>query len=210
MTDALRAGIDDLRLGIDDAAQEKLLAYVALLEKWNRTHNLTAIRDRGQMITHHLLDSLAVLPHVPAHAGLRVADVGSGGGLPGIPLAIARPDWSVTLIDSSHKKAAFLNQAVIELTLPNVEVVAARVEDVAPAHPFDVVMSRAYASLCTFVTQSERLLARDGRWIAMKGAVPHDEVAALPADVRVEATPALRVPGIVGERHLVIMKAAKP
>ena len=192
------------------AAQRKLLAYVALLEKWNRTHNLTAIRDRAQMITHHLLDSLAVLPYLPVDAGLRVADVGSGGGLPGIPLAIARPDWRVTLIDSNHKKAAFLNQAVIELMLPNVEVVTARVEDVAPAKPFDVVMSRAYSSLETFVKQSAGLLSREGRWVAMKGAIPHDEVAALPRDVAVEATPAVRVPGMDGERHLVIMKAAHP
>ena len=139
------------------------------------------------MITHHLLDSLAVLPYLPVDAGLRVADVGSGGGLPGIPLAIARPDWRVTLIDSNHKKTAFLNQAVIELLLPNVEVVTARVEDVAPAKPFDVVMSRAYSSLETFVRQSAGLLAPEGRWVAMKGAIPHDEVAALPADVAVEA-----------------------
>jgi 16S rRNA (guanine527-N7)-methyltransferase len=154
MTDALRAGIDDLGLAIDGSAQGKLFAYVALLEKWNRTHNLTAIRDRAQMITHHLLDSLAVLPYLPVDAGLRLADVGSGGGLPGIPLAIARPDWFVTLIDSNHKKTVFLNQVVIELMLPNVEVVTSRVEDVAPAKPFDVVMSRAYSSLETFVRQS--------------------------------------------------------
>ena len=210
MTDALRAGIDDIGLAIDASAQRKLLAYVALLEKWNRTHNLTAIRDRAQMITHHLLDSLAVLPYLPVDAGLRVADVGSGGGLPGIPLAIARPDWHVTLIDSNHKKAAFLNQAVIELMLPNVEVVTARVEDVAPGKPFDVVMSRAYSSLETFVKQSTGLLSREGRWVAMKGAIPHDEVAALPRDVAVEGTPAVTVPGMDGERHLVIMKTAHP
>ena len=210
MTGALRAGIDDLGLAIDGSAQGKLFAYVALLEKWNRTHNLTAIRDRAQMITHHLLDSLAVLPYLPVHAGLRLADVGSGGGLPGIPLAIARPDWLVTLIDSNHKKTAFLNQAVIELMLPNIEVVTSRVEDVAPAKPFDVVMSRAYSSLETFVRQSAGLLAREGRWVAMKGAIPHDEVAALPRDVAVEGTPAVTVPGMDGERHLVIMKIAHP
>ncbi len=208
MTDALRAGIDVLRLALDDSAQNKLHAYVALLEKWNRTRNLTAIRERGQMITHHLLDSLAVLPHLPVRAGLRVADVGSGGGLPGVPLAIARPDWHVTLIDSNHKKTAFLNQAAIELPLPNVDVVAGRVEDVEPPFPFDVVISRAYSTLGTFIAQSARLLAPDGCWVAMKGTLPHDEIAALPAEIRVNATPALQVPGVDGERHLVIMKAA--
>jgi 16S rRNA (guanine527-N7)-methyltransferase len=139
-----------------------------------------------------------------------LADVGSGGGLPGIPLAIARPDWLVTLIDSNHKKTVFLNQVVIELMLPNVEVVTSRVEDVAPAKPFDVVMSRAYSSLETFVRQSEGLLAPEGRWVAMKGAIPHEEVAALPREVAVEGTPAVTVPGIDGERHLVIMKTAHP
>jgi 16S rRNA (guanine527-N7)-methyltransferase len=208
MTDALRAGIERLRLSLDCAAQDKLLAYVALLDKWNRTHNLSAIRDPGQMITHHLLDSLAVVPHLPARAGLRVADVGSGGGLPGIPLAIARPDWDVTLIDSSHKKTAFLNQARIELPLPNVEVVTARVENAEPSSPYDVVISRAYSTLGIFVEQTGHLLARGGYWFAMKGRVPHDEMKALPAEISVEATPSFQVPGVDGERHLVIMKAA--
>ena len=208
MTDALRTGIDVLRLAIDRGAQDKLLAYITLLDKWNHTHNLTAIRDRGQMITHHLLDSLAVVPHLPARAGLRVADVGSGGGLPGVPLAIARPTWHVTLIDSNRKKTAFLNQAAIELPLSNVEVVAARVEHFLPSRRFDVVLSRAYSTLGTFVRQSEHLLAPDGQWVAMKGSIPDDELAALPAEVRVEATLELHVPGVEGERRLVIMKAA--
>jgi 16S rRNA (guanine527-N7)-methyltransferase len=208
MTDALRAGIELLRLSLDRAAQDKLLAYVALLDKWNRTHNLTAIRDRGQMITHHLLDSLAIIAHLPARAGLRVADVGSGGGLPGIPLAIARPDWQVTLIDSNHKKTAFLNQAAIELPLANIDVVTARVESVQPSSHFDVVISRAYSSLGTFVEQTGHLLAPGGEWVAMKGGLPHDEISALPAEISVEATPSLQVPGIDGERHLVIMKPA--
>jgi 16S rRNA (guanine527-N7)-methyltransferase len=207
MTDALRAGIERLRLSLDRPAQDKLLAYVALLDKWNRTHNLTAIRDRGQVITHHLLDSLAVVPHLPARGGLRVADVGTGGGLPGIPLAIARPDWDLTLIDSNHKKTAFLTQAAIELPLPNVEVVTARVENVDPSSPYDVVISRAYSTLGTFVEQTGRLLAPGGRWVAMKGTVPHDEITALPAEITVEATPSLQVPGIDGERHLILMKA---
>ncbi len=206
MTDALRSGIDVLGLAIDRAAEHKLHAYVAMLDKWNRTHNLTAIRDRDQMLTHHLLDSLAVLPHLPIRTGLRVADVGSGGGLPGIPLAIARTDWRVTLIDSNRKKAAFLSQAAIELPLPNVEVVAERVERVAPSSRFDVVISRAYSALATFIAQTRQLVAPGGCWVAMKGALPLDEMNSLDASVRVEATPALNVPGIDGERHLVLMK----
>jgi 16S rRNA (guanine527-N7)-methyltransferase len=210
LTGALRAGIDVLGVAIDGRAHDQLLAYLALLEKWNRTHNLTAIRERGPMITHHLLDSLAVLPHLPSRAGLRVADVGSGGGLPGIPLAIARPDWQVTLIDSNHKKTSFLTQAAIELHLANVEVAAARVEDVSPPRPYDVVISRAYSTLGTFVRQTRQLLAPEGVWVAMKGGLPRDEMAALPADVGVAATTALQIPGLVGERHLVTMKAAAP
>ncbi len=206
MTDALRAGIDVLGLAIDRAAEQKLHAYVALLDKWNRTHNLTAIRDREQMLTHHLLDSLAVLPHLPERTALRVVDVGSGGGLPGIPLAIVRPDWHVTLIDSNHKKTAFLAQAAIELPLPNVEVVADRAEQVAPSSRFDVVISRAYSTLATFIVQTQQLLAPGGRWVAMKGVLPHDEMKALDASVCIAATPALRVPGVDGERHLVIME----
>jgi 16S rRNA (guanine527-N7)-methyltransferase len=208
MTDALRAGIAVLGLSIDRAAHDRLLAYLALLDKWNRTHNLTAIRARDLMITHHLLDSLAVLPQLPMRTGLCVADVGSGGGLPGIPLALARPDWHLTLIDSSHKKTAFLNQAAIELPLPNVDVVTARVENVVPVFPFDVVISRAYSTLRTFVRQTAGLLARDGRWIAMKGTLPRAEIGALPADISVEATPSLAVPGVDGERHLIVMKTS--
>jgi 16S rRNA (guanine527-N7)-methyltransferase len=208
MTDALRTGIERLRLSLDRPAQDKLLAYVGLLDKWNRTHNLTAIRDHGRMITHHLLDSLAVVPHLPGRAGLRVADVGSGGGLPGIPLAIARPGWDVTLIDSNHKKAAFLIQATIELPLPNVDVVTARVENIETSSQYDVVISRAYSTLGTFVEQTRHLLALGGRWVAMKGGIPHSEINALPAGISIEATHALQVPGVDGERHLVIMKAA--
>jgi len=121
-------------------AQARLLAYLALLDKWNHTHNLTAIREPERMITHHLLDSLAVLPHLPSRPGLRLIDIGSGGGLPGIPLAIVRPDWRLTLLDSNFKKATFLRQAAIELPLPNVEVVAERVEECARAAEFDIAI----------------------------------------------------------------------
>jgi 16S rRNA (guanine527-N7)-methyltransferase len=206
MIDALAAGIDQLGLDVDAAAQGTLARYVVLLDKWNRTHNLTAIRDPARMITHHLLDSLAVLPHLPARSGLRIVDVGSGGGLPGIPLAIARPQSHVVLIDSNRKKAAFLSQAAIELPLANVEVVAARVENYTPSALFDVVIARAYADLATFAAQARHLLARGGRLVAMKGAHPREESAQLPNGIRLVATPRLDVPGVEGERHLAIME----
>ena len=207
MTDVLSAGIVALGLGIDADGREKLRDYVALLDKWNRTHNLTAIRDPAQMITHHLLDSLSMLPHLPARSGMRAIDVGSGGGLPGVPLAIARPDVHMTLLDSNRKKTAFLEQAAIELPLANVEVIASRAEDFTPRIRFDAVISRAYSALATFVAQTRHLLAPGAQWYAMKGVLPHDEIAALPPTVGVVATPLLRVPGIDAERHLVIMKA---
>ncbi|MGH8800063.1 MAG: 16S rRNA (guanine(527)-N(7))-methyltransferase RsmG [Casimicrobiaceae bacterium] len=193
---------------IDDDAQAKLLAYVALLDKWNRTHNLTAIRDPERMITHHLLDSLAVLPHLATRSGLRLIDIGSGGGLPGIPLAIVRPDWRVALLDSNFKKAAFLRQAVIELPLPNAEVVAARAEHYAPQAAFDVVISRAFSDLAVFADAGRSLVAPGGRLVAMKGVYPHEELAQLPGGVGVMGTPSLHVPGLEADRHLVIMERA--
>ncbi len=208
MTDALAAGIDALGLDLDASAQQQLRAYVALLAKWNSTYNLTAIRDSELMITHHLLDSLAVLAHLPAGEALRVADVGSGGGLPGIPLAVARPRWRFTLIDSSRKKAAFLSQAAIEVGLANVEVACTRVEDYGPVERFDVVIARAYAALADFVAQARHLLAPAGRLVAMKGLLPHDEIARLPADFRVIETPKLAIPGVDAARHLVVMEKA--
>ena len=210
MTAALVAGLSALQLDADSSAQAKLSQYIALLDKWNRTHNLTAIRDPEQMVTHHLLDSLAVLGHLPQQARLRVLDIGSGGGLPGIPLAIARQDWRVVLLDSNHKKAAFLRQAAIELDLANVEVCAVRVEDYAAEVLFDVVISRAFSDLATFATVARRLVARGGRLVAMKGLYPHEELRELPPDVMVAEVPAVRVPGLDGQRHLVIMKPREP
>ncbi len=188
-------------------ARDKLAAFLALLAKWNRTYNLTAIRDPEQMITHHVLDALSVLPHLPPRAA-RVLDVGSGGGVPGVPLAIARPASRFVLLDASQKKGAFLRQAAIELGLANVEAVTVRAEDYAPAAPFDVVISRAFSDLATFARAGLRVLAPGGRLLAMKGAVPHEEIAALPPGVRVVATPALVVPGLDAARHLVVMEAA--
>jgi 16S rRNA (guanine527-N7)-methyltransferase len=193
---------------IPPQAYEKLLGFVALLGKWNRTYNLTAIREPEQMVTHHVLDSLAVLPHLPRDDGLRLLDIGSGGGVPGLPLAIARPSWRCVLIDASQKKGAFLQQAAIELGLGNVEAVTTRVEDYAAAAPFDAVISRAFSDLATFARTGQRLLATHGRLYAMKGAYPEDELAALPASVRVVASPALAVPGLDARRHLVVMEVA--
>ena len=189
-------------------ARARLEAYIALLTKWNATYNLTAIREPERMVTHHVLDALAVLPHLPASGpsgGLRVLDVGSGGGVPAIPLAIAQPDWRVVALDSNHKKGAFLQQAINELPLPNAEAVIARVEDYVPAAPFDVVISRAFADLATFVNSSARHLAPNGVLVAMKGVFPDEELDELPPNMRVVATPALHVPGLDAERHLIVM-----
>jgi 16S rRNA (guanine527-N7)-methyltransferase len=202
----LAAGLAALGLDLDAAAQTKLLAYLALLQKWNRTHNLTAIREPKHMVTHHLLDSLAVLPQLPQATALRLVDVGSGGGLPGVPLAVARPAWTVTLLDSNAKKVAFLRQVAAELPLPNADVAATRAEDYVPARLFDVAISRALSDLAQFVAVAGRLVAPGGRLIAMKGMYPRDELLHLPADVRVLAVPALDVPGLDGARHLVIME----
>ena len=194
-------------LALPPGASGKLARYIDLLAKWNRTYNLTAIREPARMITHHVLDALAVLPHLPRGAGLRVLDVGSGGGVPGIPLAIARPDWRVVMIDSNHKKTAFLAQAIIELGLAGAESVTARVEEYVPAAPFDVVISRAFADLAGFAETSARHLAPGGWLVAMKGVHPDEEIAALPASIRVVATPRLVVPGLDAARHLVIMES---
>lgn len=193
---------------IGSEVQARLLTYLALLDKWNRTHNLTAIREAERMITHHLLDSLAVLPHLPDRPGLRLIDVGSGGGLPGIPLAIVRPDWQFALLDSNFKKAAFLRQAAIELPLPNADVVASRIEDYVPAAGFDIAISRAFSDLAVFAAASRGMLVPGGRLVAMKGVYPHEELADLPAGIGVTGTPSLKIPGLEGERHLVIMERA--
>jgi 16S rRNA (guanine527-N7)-methyltransferase len=205
--EALAAGIAALGLGLEDAIQARLLAYLTLLEKWNRTHNLTSVRDPLGMVRQHLLDSLAVLPHLPPRAGLRLIDVGSGGGLPGIPLAIARPGWKVTLLDSSEKKSAFLRQTGAELRLSNVEVATARAESYSPAKPFDVAIARALSDLAQFVAVAAHLLAPGGELFAMKGVDPRKEITNLPRGVSLVATHRLAIPGLEAERHLVIMQA---
>ena len=208
MRASLAAGVRALGLDIDHAGHSTLLAYLALIEKWNRTHNLTAILDPRRMVTHHLLDCLAVLPHLPRKTGLRLADVGSGGGFPGIPLAICRTAWHVTLIEASQKRAAFLRQAAVELPLRNVEVVSARVESYYPSSPFDVAISRAYSDLATFVQQALHLVDPSGRLAAMKGSCPRDEIKALPPEVRIVDVLPLRVPGVDAQRHLILIERA--
>ncbi len=202
----LERGLDAMGLALDAAARAKLVAYLELIGKWNKVHNLTAVREPAQMVVLHLLDSLSVLPHV-AHART-LLDVGTGAGLPGIPIAIARPDLAVTLLDSSHKKATFLRQAKAELALANVEVACERVENWHPPAPFDAVVSRAFAELADFVTQSGHLLAPGGTMLAMKGVYPFEEIARIPSTHRVESVVALAVPTLEAQRHLVLMKAA--
>ena len=199
----LADGIAALGLRISDDSRQKLLDYLALLEKWNATYNLTAVRGRERMLTHHLLDSLAVLPHA---RGSTWVDVGSGAGLPGIPVALACEDSSVTLLESSQKKAAFLRQAVAELGLNNVKVVCNRVEAWQIPECFDVVISRALSEVSKFVELAGRLACPAGTLAAMKGAYPRDELERLPASWRLEAVIPLAVPGLRAARHLVLIR----
>ncbi|KZE33568.1 16S rRNA (guanine(527)-N(7))-methyltransferase RsmG [Crenobacter luteus] len=200
------AGVAALGLSLSDSQLEQLGAYLALLAKWNQTYNLTAVRDADRMVSYHLLDSLSLVPHLAG--GTRLLDVGSGGGMPGIPAAIARPDLKVVLLDANHKKTTFLRQAVIELKLPNVEVVTERVEAYQPEEKFDRLTSRAFAELAEFVKLTPHLLAEGGQYVAMKGVYPYEEIAQLPATVRVAEVLPVTVPGLDAERHLVRMVAA--
>ena len=200
----LAEGIDAMQLDVSPAQQEKLMDYLALMFKWNAVYNLTSLRDPMQMVTHHLLDSLAA---VPAFARARnVLDVGSGGGLPGIVLAIVRPDMKVSMIDTVHKKTAFLTQVKAELELVNVTVYTARVEQLQVSDKFDVITSRAFADLSDFVNWSCHLLADGGRYIALKGVAPKDEQERRPADWKVTGLEPLQVPRLGAERHLVFIE----
>ncbi|MFC4160638.1 16S rRNA (guanine(527)-N(7))-methyltransferase RsmG [Chitinimonas lacunae] len=213
MSEALQAqqleqGLDRLGLTLDPVQQRQLLDYLALLSKWNKVYSLTAITEPSKMVSHHLLDSLAALAPIAARHPATLADIGSGGGQPGIPFAIARPDWRIVLLDSNHKKTSFLKQATIELGLGNVEVVCDRVEQFRPAQGFDIVTSRAFADLADFVRWTRHLLAPGGRWAALKGVHPFEEIAALPADVRMLGVEPLPVPGLEAERCLVWVEEA--
>jgi len=197
----LRAGMAELGLAAPPEAFESLLDYVDLLAQWNGAYNLTSVRVPQQMITHHLLDSLAVAPYL---SGERLADVGTGAGLPGIPLAVLAPQRQVTLIDSNGKKTRFLREAVRTLGLGNVRIEAARVEDVRGE--FDTVTARAFASLGDMLAAAGHLLAPDGILLALKGQLQRDEILGLPAGFVVSDVHALRVPGLAAARHAVIIK----
>ncbi|MDB5949313.1 MAG: rRNA ((527)-N(7))-methyltransferase RsmG [Massilia sp.] len=200
----LADGIKALGLDLDEKQHTQLLDYLALLFKWNSVYNLTSVRDPLQMVTHHLLDSLAAVPSFAGAAN--VLDVGAGGGLPGIVLAIARPGMQVSLIDTVHKKTAFLKQVKAELGLTNVTVYTDKVQQLQVAQPFDVITSRAFADLSDFVNWSGHLLAEGGQFIALKGVAPPDEQERLPAKWKVSRLQALQVPGLNAERHLVFIE----
>ena len=198
----LALGITQLGLDVTPEVQRKLLTYLELLQKWNRVYNLTAIRQPEQMVMSHLLDSLAVLPHLwPG----RWLDVGCGAGLPGLILALMRPEWTFALLDSNSKKTSFVQQAKIELGLRNVSIYCARVETWQAEEKFDGIISRAFAETAKFVMLTRHLLDQEGRWVAMKG-VSQQELERLPNDVRVERVIPLQVPGLAAARCLIMLK----
>ncbi len=197
----LDQGLRELAFQVNPHLQSSLLAYLELLQKWNRTYNLTAIRDPIKMVTHHLLDSLAVLPHLPAGS---LADIGSGAGLPGIPIALAEPGRTVVLNDSSGKKASFLRQATIALKMKNAAVHCERVETWRPEERFRVVVSRGFAELADFVAACRHLVAPGGVLAAMKGLFPREEASRVERGVECSEVIRLRVPFLDAERHLVL------
>lgn len=205
---ALRADATALTLELPEAALDRLVRYLALLRKWNDTYNLTAVRDAAQMRVQHIADCLAVVQPLRRELGRRpsrLLDVGSGGGLPGVVLAVLEPRWDVSCVDAVGKKSAFVRQVAGELVLPNLHALHARVETM-PGPPFDVIVSRAFASLVDFVRLTRPLLAPTGQWMAMKGRRPDGEIAGLPADVEVFHVEQLNVPGLGAERCLVWMR----
>jgi len=199
----LAKGLVELDFRLNAEQQGLLLQYLVLLEKWNQVYNLTSIRELAKMVVAHLLDSISVVPLI---SGENVLDVGSGAGLPGIPIAVAKPDCKVTLLDSNHKKAAFLRQAVADLALKNADVICDRVESWAAATEFDVIISRAFSDLGEFVSLASRLLAPGGVLAAMKGLYPFEELDNLPSGFQVKEVRALQVPGLEAERHLVLIE----
>ncbi|AUX62057.1 16S rRNA (guanine(527)-N(7))-methyltransferase RsmG [Simonsiella muelleri] len=206
LKEQLQSGLNAMNLDLTMPQQLLLLEYVALLKKWNSTYNLTALRDENTMISHHLLDSLTLLPYVANAQTLM--DVGSGGGMPGIPTAICRPDLHITLLDSNTKKTTFLQQAVIELGLKNVTVASGRVEAMHDKK-VDVVTSRAFAELHDFIALTKHLLNENGYWAAMKGVYPYEELENVPQNIEVYQIDKLNVPTLNAERHMVLMRPKK-
>ena len=204
--DVLIKGLAQLGLELPESARQQLLDYLALLQKWNKVYNLISRKESDNLVARHLLDSLSVLPYIN---GSRVVDVGSGAGLPGLPLAIACPQCHFTLLDCNSKKARFRSQAVIELGLKNVTVVDARAEEYRPEQGFDSVISRAFATIADMLAVAGHLAAPGGRFLAMKGVYPEQELAELPADYRLEVVHSLDVPFLGAERHLAIVARAE-
>lgn len=204
LAQVLADGIKDMHLDVSAAQQDKLLDYLALMNKWNSVYNLTSLRDPMQMVTHHLLDSLAA---VPAFMDARnVLDVGAGGGLPGVVLAICRPDMKLSMIDTVHKKTAFLKQVKAELELANVTVHTMKVQELDVSDKFDVITSRAFADLTDFLNWSGHLLAEGGKFIALKGTAPAEEQERIPAEWRISGLQPLQVPRLGAERHLIFVE----
>jgi len=208
---ALKLGATELGLSLSDVQLEQLQGYLALIRKWNKVYNLTAVRDPQEMLTHHVLDSLTAVAPLLRHTGgaaAKVLDVGSGGGLPGIVLAICRPELDISCVDTVGKKAAFIQQVEASLKLPNLRGVHARVESLSG--PFDVICCRAFAALPDFVNWSRGALAPNGVWMAMKGKHPHEEIDALPQAVQVFHVEPLHVPGLDVERCMIWMRPTAP
>ena len=203
---SIEHGLGTMGVGLPEGAAARMAAHLELVAKWNRVHNLTAVRETEQMVVLHVLDSLSLLPHLGGAKTL--LDVGTGAGFPGIPVALARPDIEVTLLDSSRKKCTFLEQAKAELGLENVKVACDRVESRRPDRGYDAVASRAFAELSDFVTQARHLVAPGGRLLAMKGVYPFEEIAKVPASHRVARVVELMVPSLDAKRHLVLLEAA--
>lgn len=201
----LSTGARQLGVELSPQQHEQLLGYLALLIKWNKAYNLTAVRDPNEMVSRHLLDSLSVMPFIHSDSQSWL-DVGSGGGMPGIPLAILHPHKQVTLLDSNGKKTRFLTQVKMELKLDNLQVIHSRVEEYQPAQPFSGIISRAFSSMENFTGWTRHLGDTRTLWLAMKGLHPADELVALPADFTVEREQALTVPGCQGQRHLLILR----
>ena len=203
----LASGIAEMHLEVSIEAQQKLLAYLSLLQKWNKVYNLTAVRDPLEMVTLHLLDSLSVLPYIKAN---NLLDVGSGGGLPGIVLAICKPTLQVTTIDTVQKKAIFMRQVKGELGLSNLTVVHARVESYKPTEKFDAIISRAFSELALFIKLTQHLLAENGKWLAMKGVAPLQELEGLKIKmskpIKLNKVVPLKVAGLDAERHLLVLE----